>query len=74
METGGLFMKSEFQTMTIKELKEYVLAHRNDNVAFQALMERVDQQPQKQLHGEVDSVKFFELVEEYRHSQSDQQT
>lgn len=52
--------------MTIKELKKYVLEHRNDHVAFQALMERVDEQPQRQVYGEVDSVQFFELVQEYR--------
>jgi len=64
-------MNSEFQTMTIKELKKYVLEHRNDRAAFQALMERVDEQPERQVYGEVDSVQFFELVQEYRRSQSD---
>ena len=71
METGDLSMNSEFQTMTIKELKNYVLAHRNDDAAFQAFMERVQEQPQRQVYGEVDAVKFFELVQEYRRSQSD---
>lgn len=71
METGDLSMNSEFQTMTIKELKNYVLAHRNDDAAFQAFMERVQEQPQTQVYGEVDAVKFFELLQEYRRSQSD---
>jgi len=71
MGTGDLSMNSEFQTMTIKELKKYVLEHRNDRAAFQALMERVDEQPERQVYGEVDSVQFFELVQEYRRSQSD---
>ncbi|QDZ39602.1 hypothetical protein FRE64_06445 [Euhalothece natronophila Z-M001] len=71
METGDLSMNSEFQTMTIKELKKYVLENRNDHAAFQALMERVDEQPERQAYGEVDSVQFFELVQEYRRSKSD---
>jgi len=71
MGSGDLSMNSEFQTMTIKELKKYVLEHRNDRAAFQALMERVDEQPERQVYGEVDSVQFFELVQEYRRSQSD---
>ena len=37
MEIGGLLMKSDFPTMTMGELKKYVLEHRNDQVAFQAL-------------------------------------
>lgn len=71
MEIGDLSMKSEFQTMTLKELKQYVLAHRNDRAAFQALMERVEEQPQRQVYGEVDSVQFFQLVQKYRRCHSD---
>lgn len=36
--------------MTIKELKKYVLEHRNDQTAFQALMDRIDTQPQEQVY------------------------
>ena len=35
MEIGGLSMKSDFQMMTMGELKKYVLEHRNDQEAFQ---------------------------------------
>ncbi|NBD16500.1 MAG: hypothetical protein GVY04_10280 [Cyanobacteria bacterium] len=71
MGIGDLSMNSEFQTMTIKELKKYVLEHRNDHAAFQALMERVDEQPERQVYGEVNSEQFFELLQKYRRSQSD---
>jgi hypothetical protein len=47
-----------------------VLEHRNDQAAFQALMERVEEQPQRQVYDEVDSAQFFELVQKYRFSQS----
>ena len=71
MEIGGLSMKSDFQTMTMGELKKYVLEHRNDQVAFQALMERVDAQPQDQIYGEVDAEQFSALIEKYRRLHND---
>jgi hypothetical protein len=51
-------MKSEFQTMTIKQLKKCVLEHRNDQAAFQALMERVEEQPQRQVYVELSVIKL----------------
>ena len=50
MGIGGLSMKSNFQTMTMRESKKYVLEHRNDQAAFQALMDRVDSQVQAQVY------------------------
>lgn len=64
-------MKSDFQIMTMRELKKYVLEHRNDQAAFQALMERVDAQPQDQVYGEIDAEQFSTLVEQYRRFQND---
>ena len=64
-------MKSDFQTMTMGELKKYVLEHRNDKAAFQALMERIEAQPQEQVYGEVDAEQFSALLEQHRHSQRD---
>lgn len=64
-------MKSDFQTMTMGELKKYVLEHRNDQAAFQALMERIDAQPQKQVYGEVNPEQFSEILEQYRSFQKD---
>ncbi|KAB8317062.1 hypothetical protein SD81_027780 [Tolypothrix campylonemoides VB511288] len=40
METGGFWMKPDFKKMPRKELIAYVLAHRNDDEAFQVLIAR----------------------------------
>ena len=64
-------MKSNFQTMTMGELKKYVLEHRNDQEAFQALMDRVDAQPQEQVYGDVNADQFSKLVEQQRRLQKD---
>ena len=64
-------MKSDFQRMTMGELKKYVLEHRNDQAAFQAFMDRVDAQPQGQVYGEVDAEQFSVLVEQHRRLQKD---
>ncbi len=64
-------MKSDFQTMTMGELKKYVLEHRDDKAAFQALMERVDAQPQDQVYGEVDAEHFSAILEQHRRLQKD---
>ncbi|MBE9035827.1 hypothetical protein IQ246_12055 [aff. Roholtiella sp. LEGE 12411] len=71
MEIGGLSMKSDFQAMTMGELKKYVLEHRNDQEAFQALMKRIDAQPQNQIYGEVDTEQFSSLLEQHRRFQKD---
>jgi hypothetical protein len=41
-------MKTDFNTMTKAELRAYVLAHRDDREAFQALADRIyaNQNPQ----------------------------
>ena len=66
IEIGGLLMKSDFPTMTMGELKKYVLENRNDQVAFQALRDRVDAQPQDQVYGEINAEQIFTLVEQHR--------
>lgn len=71
MEIGGLLMKLNFQTMTMGELKKYVLEHRDDKAAFQALMERIDAQPQQQVYGEVNPEQFSEILEQHRSFQKD---
>jgi uncharacterized coiled-coil protein SlyX len=70
MGIGGLSMKSNFQTMTLRELKKYVLEHRNDQAAFQALMDRVDSQVQAQVYKEVDLQEFSTLVDQHLNSQT----
>ena len=71
MEIGGLLMKLNFQTMTMGELKKYVLENRNDKTAFQAFMERIDAQPQEQVYGEVDAEQFSEILKQHRGFQKD---
>lgn len=71
MEIGGLLMKLNFQTMTMGELKKYVLEHRDDKTAFQALMERIDAQPQEQVYGEVNPEQFSEILKQHRGFQKD---
>lgn len=63
-------MKSNFQTMTMRELKKYVLENRNDQAAFQALMERVDSQAQAQVYSEVNIHQFSTLVDQHLNSQT----
>jgi uncharacterized coiled-coil protein SlyX len=67
MGIGGLSMKSNFQTMTLRELKKYVLEHRNDQTAFQALMDRVDSQAQPQVYQDVDVQQFSTLINQHLH-------
>ncbi len=59
-------MKSDFDMMTLRELKQYVLKHRNDQPAFEALMDRIDRQPEKQVYGEVNAEEFSTLLEQHR--------
>jgi ribosomal protein S4 len=71
MEIGDLSMKSDFKAMTMRELKKYVLQHRNDQAAFQELMDRIDAQPQQQVYGDVDVEQFSALLEQYQRLQQD---
>ena len=63
-------MKSNFQTMTMRELKKYVLEHRNDQTAFRVLMDRVDSQAQDQVYDEVDVQQFSILVDQHLQPQT----
>jgi hypothetical protein len=63
-------MMSNFQIMTMRELKRYILEHRNDQAAFQALMDRVDSQVQAQVYDEVDIQQFSTLVDQHLNSQT----
>jgi hypothetical protein len=56
--------------MTMRELKRYILEHRNDQAAFQALMDRVDSQVQAQVYDEVDIQQFSTLVDQHLNSQT----
>ncbi|MEM9216051.1 MAG: hypothetical protein AAGD25_17105 [Cyanobacteria bacterium P01_F01_bin.150] len=56
-------MSVEFQNMTLGELKQYVLKHRDSQSAFEALMDRIDAQPQQHVYGDVDANEFRHLLE-----------
>jgi hypothetical protein len=55
--------------MTMRELKRYVLEHRNDQAAFQALMDRGGSQAQAQVYNEneVDVQQLSVLIDQYLH-------
>jgi len=57
-------MKPNFQVITIKELKQYILENREDKEAFQVYMERINNQPSSQLYDEADIEQFSELLRE----------
>lgn len=63
-ESGDLLMKPNFQVITIKELKQYILENREDKEAFQVYMERINNQPSSQLYDEADIEQFSELLRE----------
>jgi hypothetical protein len=67
MEIGGLSMVAGFREMTMRELKNYVLEHREDREAFEALMDRVDAQPKGKIYGKEDAAdieRFSSLLDE----------
>lgn len=54
--------------MTLRELKRYVLEHRHDKEAFEALMDFVDARPKGKIYGKKDaedSDRFATLLEEH---------
>lgn len=63
-------MQPDFHSMTLQELKQYVLNHRHDPMALQVFMERIDSPSEGQIYGEVDAKQFSELVEQHRQSKA----
>jgi hypothetical protein len=62
-------MKPELYTMTRKELKAYILEHREDEEAFQLYMDKVTSEPGEIYPApqSIDDLKNFpELLEKYR--------
>lgn len=52
--------KPNFQAMTKKELRTYVLAHRDDQDAFHAFTDRLSAQPGRILHPPLNSPEDME--------------
>ena len=64
-------MKPDFAAMSRKELRAYILKHRDDDEAFYAYMDRLKQNPNRSLlfpaPKSIDDLKHFpELLEKYR--------
>jgi hypothetical protein len=63
-------MKPNFAAMSRKELRAYLLKHRDDDEAFYALMDKLNQQPNRTWFPAPKSINdlknFGELLEKYR--------
>lgn len=63
-------MKPDFNAMTRKELRAYILEHRNDDEAFYAYMDKVNAEPPGEIYPaptSIDDLKnFSELLEKHR--------
>jgi hypothetical protein len=58
----GVIMKLNFQMMSKKELRAYVLNHRDDEEAFYAYMDKLHTEENRIKHPPVD---FFDELENY---------
>ena len=54
-------MKPDFNVMTKAELRTYVLAHRDDRAAFQALTDRIYANPNPQWYQPEDTEELAEI-------------
>jgi hypothetical protein len=56
-------MKPDFNVMTKSELRAYVLEHREDAEAFEALADRIYANPNPQWYQPEDTEKIVELIQ-----------
>jgi hypothetical protein len=56
-------MKPDFNVMTKSELRAYVLEHREDTEAFEALADRIYANPNPQWYQPEDTEKIVELIQ-----------
>ncbi|AIE72590.1 hypothetical protein D082_00610 [Synechocystis sp. PCC 6714] len=54
--------------MTIKQLKQYVLEHREDQDAFEVFMDRLDSQPAAKIYDGDDVAQFAEILKQHHNS------
>jgi hypothetical protein len=68
---------SNFESMTRRELRNYILENRNDDDAFRAYMDRLEAIPNKVWHPAPKSIddlsNFPQLLEEHRQRQREQE-
>lgn len=66
-----------FESMTRRELRNYILENRNDDDAFRAYMDRIEALPNKVWHPAPKSMddlsNFPQLLEEHRQRQREQE-
>jgi hypothetical protein len=69
-------MKPNLAAMSRKELRDYLLKHRDDDEAFYALMDKLNQQPNRiwfPALKTIDELKHFpDLLEQYRKQQQEE--
>jgi hypothetical protein len=65
-------MKPDFQAMTTKELKAYLLDHRDDTEAFHALMDKIRAEPNPIWYKPEDTDRFSEIYEAYQANRREQ--
>jgi hypothetical protein len=56
-------MKPDFNVMTKSELRTYVLEHREDTEAFEALADRIYANPNPQWYQPEDTEKIVDLIQ-----------
>lgn len=56
-------MKPDFNVMTKAELRAYVLEHREDTAAFEALADRIYANPNAQWYQPEETEKIVELIQ-----------
>lgn len=62
METGGLNQMSNFEEMSIKELKEYLKHNQGNTKAFHVLMDKLNTRPNQQIYSANEVDKLEELI------------
>jgi hypothetical protein len=65
-------MKPDFQAMSIKELKTYLLEHRNDVEAIGAIVEKINTSPTTQWYGAEDAERFPEIYKAHQNCDREQ--
>jgi hypothetical protein len=64
-------MKPDFNIMTKSELRAYVLEHREDTEAFEALADRIYANPNPQWYQPEDTEQIFNLIQASKHRKID---
>jgi hypothetical protein len=64
-------MKPDFNVMSKAELRAYVLEHREDIEAFEALADRIYANPNPQWYQPEDTEKIVDLIQDFKHRNID---